>query len=362
MNIKPIDTWSSEIPRPLIISGPCSAETEEQLLDTCKRIKDIGINIMRAGVWKPRTRPNSFEGIGTEALQWIQNVKKELDVEFAIEVANPQHVDEALKHGIDILWIGARSTVNPFTVQDIADSLKGVDIPVLIKNPINPDLALWQGAIERVFGAGINRIGAIHRGFSSFQKTKFRNEPMWQLPIELKRLMPGIPIIGDPSHIAGDREMIYDLSQKMLDLGYDGLMIETHRDPVNAWSDAKQQVSPYMLKEIVKDLNARISNTDDELFTNRLEDIRSRIDQADRELLEVIATRMKLVEQIGEYKKDNNVAIFQVQRWDEVYNTREEWGRALGMDSEFVNKLISLLHDESIKTQTQIMNKNHKKA
>ncbi|MCX2745001.1 bifunctional 3-deoxy-7-phosphoheptulonate synthase/chorismate mutase type II [Mangrovivirga sp. M17] len=357
MDIKPIETWGSKTNKPLIISGPCSAETEDQLLDTCKQIKQLGINVMRAGVWKPRTRPNSFEGIGTEALQWIESVKNELNVEFAIEVANPQHVEEALKHNIDILWIGARSTVNPFTVQDIADSLKGVDIPVLIKNPINPDLALWQGAIERIAGAGIERIGAIHRGFSSFQQSKFRNEPMWQLPIELKRLMPQIPMIGDPSHIAGERDLIYDLSQKMLDLNYDGLMIETHRNPNQAWSDAKQQVSPQQLKEIIQVLNTRIPNTDDESFTNKLEDLRGRIDQSDRELLEAIANRIRLVEKIGDYKKENNVAVFQVKRWDEVYRSREKWGEALGLNSDFVKELVKLLHTESIKTQTRIMNK-----
>lgn len=357
MKFDPINRWSEGVKKPLIIAGPCSAETEDQLLETTKAIKELDISIIRAGIWKPRTRPNNFEGIGLEGLKWIQNVKKEVNVSFAVEVATPQHVDQVLKHGVDILWIGARSTVNPFTVQDIADALKGVDIPVLIKNPINPDLELWLGAIERIYNAGITKIGAIHRGFSSHQKSKYRNMPAWQIPIELKRRMPDLPMICDPSHIAGDRDMIYDLCQRALDMDYDGLMIETHRDPVNAWSDAKQQVSPELLQEILQKLKVRKSASDDDLFNTRLEEIRHQIDDADREILESLANRMSLVKKIGEYKKENNVTVFQVDRWNEIFQSRANWGESFGLDQKYITELYKIIHNESIRKQTEILNR-----
>lgn len=355
LTIDKFESWSPVKERPLIISGPCSAESEEQLLDTCTQLYQEGIRVMRAGVWKPRTRPGGFEGIGKDALGWIQTVKKELGVKFAVEVANPDHVEACLAAGIDILWVGARSTVNPFTVQEIADALKGVDVPVLIKNPINPDLALWLGAIERINKAGITKIGAIHRGFSSFQKTKYRNVPAWQFPIELKREFPDMPLLGDPSHICGNREMLLDVAQKALDLNYDGLMIESHRDPDNAWSDAKQQVTPKRLGEMVRELRPRSAHSSSASFNNFMDEMRDQIDNADREILEALANRMRLVEKIGEYKRDNNVTIFQVDRWNEIYKSRAEWGKSLSLTSDFVEETYKLIHVASIKRQTEIM-------
>lgn len=340
--------------KPLIIAGPCSAESEEQLLNTARALKNLHVDVLRAGIWKPRTRPNSFEGHGIKALPWIQTVKKEVGLPFAVEIATPQHIEEALKHGVDILWIGARSTVNPFNVQEIADALRGVKVPVLIKNPINPELALWIGAIERIYNAGVEHIGAIHRGFSSFQKGKYRNEPLWQIPIELKTLFPDLPLICDPSHIAGKRSFIYDLSQKAMDLNYDGLMIESHLDPDNAWSDAAQQVTPVRLAEILSELKIRQATSDDALFVNKLEEIRSQIDRVDHELIEVLAARMSLVEKLGEYKKENNVAIFQVERWNEVFKSRPEWAAKMKVHEDFVAELFKLIHLESIRKQTEV--------
>ena len=361
-DIAPIESWVDNFQKPLIISGPCSAETEEQLLETCTQLKNIGINIMRAGVWKPRTRPNNFEGIGTEALAWIAAVKKELDVKFSIEVANPQHVEQALKYGIDILWIGARSTVNPFTVQEIADSLKGVDVPVLVKNPINPDLALWMGAFERINNAGITKLGAIHRGFSSQQESKYRNIPLWRLAIDLKSEIPQLPIICDPSHICGNREMLAQVSQKALDLNYDGLMIESHRDPDNAWSDAKQQITPATLKGLLNGLKLRSKDSTNESFKIFLEEMREQIDESDRDILEAINRRMNLVEKIGEFKQENNVTIFQVDRWNEIYRSRAEWAQGMGLDKEFIEEMYKLIHIASIKQQTELISKTATKA
>ncbi len=355
LNIEKLESWSPVKNRPVLISGPCSAETEEQLLETCKSLKDEGIEIMRAGIWKPRTRPNNFEGVGVEALKWVSAVKKELNVKFAVEVANPEHVELCLKAGVDILWVGARSTVNPFTVQEIADALRGTDIPVLVKNPINPDLSLWLGAIERINAVGITKLGAIHRGFGSFQKTQFRNVPAWRLPIELKSKFPEMPIFCDPSHIGGSREMILELSQKALDLNYDGLMIESHRDPDNAWSDAAQQITPKRLGEIVRALKTKTSTSDNTEFINLLEELREQIDESDREILESVARRMSLVEKIGEYKKKNNVTIFQVNRMNDIVKSRKEWGAAMSLTEDFVEELYKIIHITSVKRQTEIM-------
>jgi chorismate mutase len=357
MQLSKMSTWAEGVNKPLIIAGPCSVETEEQLLETSTALKNNGISIIRGGIWKPRTRPNSFEGIGVDGLKWIQNVKKELGgIKFATEVATPQHVEEALKHDIDILWIGARSTVNPFTVQEIADALKGTDIPVLVKNPINPELALWIGALERIHGAGITKIGAIHRGFSSFAKSRFRNIPQWQIALDLKTALPEIPMICDPSHITGNRDMIQEISQKALDLNYDGLIIESHRDPDNAWSDAAQQVTPARLKEIVDALTPRKDTSENSDYLTHLEELRMHIDHADREILEAIANRMSFVEKLGWYKKENNVAVFQVGRWDEVFKSRPDWAEKLKLRKDFISELYKLLHDESIWKQTEIMN------
>lgn len=342
---------------PLYIAGPCSAETPEQLKATALAVQAQGINLVRAGVWKPRTRPNSFEGVGLEALGWIKEIKEETGLAFAVEVANPQHVEAALKHDVDVLWIGARSTVNPFTVQEIADALEGTDKVVLVKNPINPDLSLWQGAIERLAGRNIEKLGAIHRGFSAFGQNSYRNQPLWQIPIELKRLFPELPMICDPSHIAGDSKMIGELSQIALDLNYDGLMIETHPDPVNAWSDAKQQVTPAQLQEIIANLRMRDPASLHPEFMDKLDEIRNQIDQVDRELLESLHRRMELVTRVGEYKREHNLAILDMDRWNDIFETRPEWGKKLKLKRGFVRDLYKLIHQACIKKQTKILNK-----
>lgn len=342
--------------KPWVIAGPCSAESEEQLFGTAKAVAALGIDVIRAGIWKPRTRPNTFEGAGTQAFEWIRNAKASLHVQFAAEVASARHVELALSNNIDILWLGARTTVNPFTVQEISDALQGTDIPVLVKNPVNPDLALWIGAIERISNAGVTKIAAVHRGFSSFRKTRYRNEPAWHIPLELKRSMPDLPLICDPSHIAGDRKVVHELSQKALDLGYNGLMIETHTDPDNALSDARQQLTPLQLKEILASLKIRSTSCDDALFKNKLDELRDKIDSLDRELLDTLATRMKVVNEIGEYKRDNNVTVFQLERWNEIIRTRPEWGQLLELSKDFTEDLYKLIHAESIKNQTNILN------
>ncbi|MCB0479294.1 MAG: bifunctional 3-deoxy-7-phosphoheptulonate synthase/chorismate mutase type II [Crocinitomicaceae bacterium] len=343
--------------RPVVIAGPCSAESEEQVLDIAKQLKDQNIEIYRAGIWKPRTRPNSFEGVGSVGLDWLKLVKQEYGLKITTEVANVKHVYEALKAGVDILWIGARTTVNPFAIQEIADALKGVDIPVLVKNPINPDVDLWQGAIERIAGAGIDKIGAIHRGFSSFDKSKYRNIPKWELPIELRRRMPEIPMICDPSHISGRRDLIEAVSQKSLDLNYDGLMIETHNNPDEAWSDAKQQVSPSQLKEILSNLVLRNVNSKDPALLHDLEELRGQIDAYDKELFKILEERMKVAVKIGEYKKAHNITVLQPERWQEILNKTIEEGKAHDLSSEFVTKLFTAIHQESINKQTKLMRK-----
>jgi chorismate mutase len=356
MKIETLEAWGIGIKKHAIIAGPCSAETEEQLLETSQRIKELGVSIIRAGIWKPRTRPNLFEGIGEDALRWIQNVKKETGLKFAVEVATPKHVYEAIKHNIDVLWIGARSTTNPFTVQEIAEALRGASVPVLVKNPINPDLALWLGAIERISNVGVTKIGAIHRGFSSFKQTKYRNLPVWQIPLELKRQLPDIPLFCDPSHIGGKRELIFDISQNAMDLDYDGLIIETHRDPENAWSDAAQQVTPETLGSIIKNLKFRHPTSKDKDFISVLGELREQIDHVDKELFEILAQRMEIVEKMGLYKKKNNVTVFQKNRWQEISETRSKWAEELGLNPEFMWDLFKLIHDASIKRQEYIMN------
>ena len=356
MKIETIDAWGVGIKKPAIIAGPCSAETEEQLLETARRTKEVGVDIIRAGIWKPRTRPNNFEGIGEEALRWIQNVKKETGVKFAIEVATPKHVYEAIKHNVDILWVGARSTTNPFAVQEIAEALRGADLPVLVKNPINPDLALWLGAIERISNVGVTKIGAIHRGFSSFKQTKYRNLPMWQIPLELKRQLNTIPLICDPSHICGNRDNIFEVSQNAIDLDYDGLIIETHRDPENAWSDASQQITPESLGAMLKNLKYRNPTSKDKDFITILSELREQIDHVDKELFEILAQRMDIVEKMGLYKKKNNVTVFQKDRWQEISESRNKWAEELNLNPEFMWDLYKLIHAASIRRQEHIMN------
>ncbi len=351
-------SWKDELLRPWIIAGPCSAESFDQLYHTTKAIYELGINTIRSGIWKPRTRPNSFEGIGQKALEWIEKIKKELPVQFAVEVATAQHAELALKHGIDILWIGARTTVNPFLVQDIADSLRGTSTPVLIKNPVNPDLDLWIGCIERIANAGITKIGAIHRGFSSFKKTQYRNEPLWQLAIELKRILPHIPLICDPSHIGGDSSMIFSISQKALDLNYDGLIIETHPNPKEALSDPKQQVTPEQLALIINSLKLRKDKCDSVSFKNKLEELRHKIDSIDHDIIENLANRMKVIDEIGEYKLKNEVTILQLERWNEILKSRKSWAKDLKLTPNFVEEVYKTVHSDSIRRQTEIFNKN----
>ena len=337
--------------RPLIISGPCSAETEEQVMATAVALQKIGVKIYRAGVWKPRTKPGGFEGVGTEALTWLKRVKSELGMYTAVEVANAKHVQEALANDVDILWIGARTTANPFSVQEIADSLVGTDIPVLIKNPVNPDLDLWIGAIERIYNAGIHRIGAIHRGFSSSDKKVYRNLPQWHIPIELHRQLPNLPIICDPSHIGGKRELIASISQQAMDLNFDGLIIESHCTPDKAWSDASQQITPEVLQLILDTLVIRETNQ----TTENLTVLRRQIDILDNDLLELLAKRMRVSKEIGTYKKEHNMPILQAQRYDEILKNRIGQAEKMCMDGEFMKTVLMAIHEESIRQQMLIM-------
>ncbi|RPH02131.1 MAG: 3-deoxy-7-phosphoheptulonate synthase [Amoebophilaceae bacterium TMED152] len=357
LNIDPINTWIKNNSDPLIISGPCSAETYDQLRETCKQLKSHGINLMRAGVWKPRTRPGTFEGNGEDALKWIADIKEELDIQFTVEVANTSHIELALKYGIDILWIGARTTVNPFSVQEIADAIKGTDTPVLIKNPINPDLSLWMGALERINTAGITKMGAIHRGFSMTGNSKYRYVPMWKIAIDLKSNIPNLPVICDPSHICGNRDMIFETSQKALDLGYDGLIIESHIDPDNAWSDAKQQVTPEVLSKIKSDLKVKTKKEDDKSYKHLLDEIREGIDDVDKEIVDIISKRIELVKKIGEFKKEQDLTTFQVDRWNEVFKSRMDWAKEKGLEKDFIEDLYKVIHLGSINVQNKIINK-----
>ncbi len=356
MRIEPLQSWVNGYKKPLLIAGPCSVESEQQFAETVAGFDGLPVSFIRGGVWKPRTRPGSFEGHGAVALDWVDKVSKNHPLNFATEVATAEHVQAALAHGVRLLWIGARTTVNPFNVQQIADAVKGHDVAVFIKNPINPDLALWKGAIERFSKVGITKLGAIHRGFHSFQATKYRNPPFWQIPLELKSELPDLPLICDPSHIAGDSELIQEVAQRALDLDYDGLMIESHCNPKTALSDAKQQVSPNHLKQILGDLQLRSSSFSNEQINDELVSIREQIDQVDREILEAIATRMNLVSRIGDYKKENNVAIFQISRWKEIFKSRPKWGEAMNLDPEFTMELYRQIHQQSVKAQTSIFN------
>jgi chorismate mutase len=357
LNLTPVNEWLKKGDKPVIISGPCSAESEEQMMTTAKAIAAIDKNIIfRAGIWKPRTRPNAFEGIGTIGLKWLNMVKAETGMLTATEIANASHAEEALKHGIDILWIGARTTVNPFSVQEIADVLKGTDSKVLVKNPINPDLQLWLGALERINQAGITKLGAIHRGFSTHESTPFRNVPRWEMAIELKTMIPDLPFICDPSHICGNTEFIPYISQKALDLDMQGLMIETHFKPSIALSDAKQQVTPAELKVILSKLVVRKPDSTNAEFINKLDELREAINKIDDQLLSVFMNRMSVVEKIGKYKKDNNVTILQTTRWEELLNDKITQAKAMGLDADFVKQLYILIHEDSIRKQTEIMN------
>lgn len=354
LNILPFDEWCNKGRQPLIISGPCSAESEEQVLQTAKQIEAIGkVKVYRAGIWKPRTRPHSFEGMGEKALIWLKQVQAQTSLKTAVEVAKPRHVELALKHGVDILWVGARTVVNPFSVQEIADALKGVDIPVMVKNPLNPDISLWLGALERINYAGINKLMAIHRGFDFFKKSPYRNVPMWEIPIELKRRFPELPLIIDPSHIAGNRSLLFDISQKALDLDMNGLMIESHINPDEAYTDAAQQITPKRLGEILNKLTVRRKKGNNN-FQHKLEEYRSEIDKLDAELIEILSQRLNMVDEIGRYKLNNNLAIYQVKRWTNILHSRLINGDEHGIDREFLKKILQLMHKESIARQTQI--------
>jgi chorismate mutase len=356
VDLEPISLDGEIFTKPVIIAGPCSAETEEQVLNTAIPLAKMGIKIFRAGIWKPRTRPNAFEGVGSVGLKWLQTVKKETGMKVSIEVANVKHVYEALKYGVDILWIGARTSANPFAVQDIADSLRGVNIPVMVKNPVNPDVDLWIGAIERINHAGIKQMAAIHRGFSSYDKTLYRNVPQWQVPIEFRRRIPEMPILTDPSHICGNREFLFDISQKAMDLNFDGLLIETHCNPDKALSDAKQQVTPEGLKQILDRLIFRDPDIAEDLMLT-LAGLRDQIDKLDDKIINLLEDRMQVSEKIGAYKKDNNITILQTKRWDDMLKTRLQLGSRKGLSEEFIIKLFRSIHQESINHQTSVMNK-----
>lgn len=342
---------------PLIISGPCSAETEEQVMTTARGLANTGkVDIMRAGIWKPRTRPGSFEGIGTKGLPWLQQAKKETGIPVAVEVATAKQVEDALHFDVDVLWVGARTTVNPFSVQEIADALRGVKVPVLIKNPLNPDLELWVGGMERIAKAGIEDLGLIHRGFSSYGNTDFRNAPMWHLAIEMKRRFPNVPMINDPSHICGRRDILQSVAQQAIDLDFDGLIIESHVDPDNAWSDAKQQITPEVLKQMLESIRWRKEDVANEDFHSALEKLRQQINQLDDELLQVLSTRMKVAQKIGEYKKNNDITILQTGRWNEILDRAVSKGNKLGLSDDFVTKYMDAVHMESINQQNKVMN------
>jgi chorismate mutase len=356
IQIDNIKTWGLGYEeKPVLMAGPCSAETEEQVLETAKDLSQRGVKIFRAGIWKPRTRPNSFEGVGSKGLAWLKTVRQEMGMLTTTEVANVKHVYECLKAGVDILWIGARSSANPFAMQEIAEALKGVDIPVFVKNPINPDVELWIGAIERLHQAGIRKIGAIHRGFSSFDQSLYRNTPQWQIPIELKRRIPTMPMICDPSHIGGKRDLLLSISQKAMDLDFDGLMIESHRQPDEAWSDAKQQITPEKLSHLIGQLVMRDAQPAGVSLTT-LEELRFNIDRYDKELMEIFEKRMKESQAIGRYKKENKMTILQAGRWDEVLQKSIILGEKHQLSALFVERVFKAIHQESINKQNAILN------
>jgi len=352
-DIIPLRDWIGQKEEPFIISGPCSAETQMQVLETARSLATIPqVKVFRSGIWKPRTRPSGFEGVGVEGLKWLQEVKSETGLLTAVEVANPKHVDACLKHGIDILWLGARTVVNPFSVQEIADSLKGTNIPVMVKNPLHPDITLWLGALERMNAVGIKKLIAIHRGFYYYKHAMYRNQPMWELPIELKRLAPNLPIICDPSHISGRRDLLLPVSQKALDLEMAGLMIECHINPDQALTDAKQQITPTDLTQLILHLNIRQTSGTVE-FETKLEILRREIDKMDAEFLDILHKRMKIVEEIGQYKKANNITILQIKRWSEIIADRLNIGSKMGFDRDFLLQILQLIHEESIRRQEE---------
>ena len=351
-DIKPIKFCGVDSKRPVVIAGPCSAETEEQVMETAKDLAKNGVRIFRAGIWKPRTKPGGFEGVGSVGLTWLQEVKKETGMLVATEVANKQHVEEALNAGVDVLWIGARTSANPFAMQEIADSLVGADVPVLVKNPVNPDLELWIGAMQRIYNAGIRQIGAIHRGFSAYGKHLYRNMPQWHIPIELRRRMPELTLICDPSHIGGKRELVAPLSQQAMDMGFDGLIVESHCDPDSAWSDKSQQVTPEVLNFILNMLVVR----DTTQTTESLTLLRQQIEQIDNDLLEALSKRMRISREIGQYKKEHSMPVVQTGRYDDILNSRAAAAEELGMNGDFMKTVYQAIHEESVRQQIEVLN------
>ena len=349
-------------PRPSVVAGPCSAESEEQIMETAAGLKDLGINVFRAGIWKPRTHPGSFEGIGSEGLKWMQRAKKEYGLKISTEVASEKHVFECLKFGVDLVWLGARTTANPFLVQEIADALKDTDIPVLVKNPVNPDLDLWIGALERLNRAGIKKLGVIHRGFSTFDKIKYRNDPQWQVAVELRSRYPELPFFVDPSHMAGSKDYIREISQRSLDLGFEGLMIESHCNPSVALSDAKQQLTPPELRDLLyNQIVVREKDSDSPEWKENIDQLRAKIDIIDENILYALGSRMKISRQIGEYKKNNNIAILQTSRWDAILAKVVEAGKEFGLSEKFVKNVFNAIHEASVEAQNDIISGNSSK-
>lgn len=353
MDIQPIFNTDTH---PILIAGPCSAETEEQVLATAHALAGQGIHLYRAGIWKPRTRPDSFEGVGEKGLPWLRRVKEEAGLKVTTEVANADHVEKALAFGIDVLWIGARTTANPFSVQEVADALAGMDVPVMVKNPVNPDLSLWLGAIERLYKAGIRHIAVIHRGFSYYGETRFRNAPRWQIPIEIKRLLPDVQLICDNSHICGRRDTLLEVAQKAMDLNFDGLMTEVHPLPDEAWSDAMQQLTPFQYRELIQALVVRKASSDDPEFLAVIDQLRHQIDEIDEEMIQLLARRMQLAEKIGSFKREKQIAILQTQRWNEVLQKGLRLGEQYGLSQTFMGALLKTIHQESINHQALVMN------
>lgn len=358
MEFLPLNNWIPYTETPLIIAGPCSAESEEQVLQTARRVALVPrVKVFRSGIWKPRTRPGGFEGVGKAGLLWLKKVKAETGLMTTVEVARPEHVEQALEAGIDILWIGARTVVNPFSVQELAEAMTGIDVPVLVKNPVNPDVKLWIGAIERFIKTGHHKIAAVHRGFSQFDKTGYRYPPLWEIPIELMRLMPGLPVICDPSHISGNTSMIKQVSQQALDLEMQGLMIETHIDPSQALTDAKQQLTPTALAEIIDSLVVRYSGTPNEVERD-LEVLRKDIDNIDTQMIDLLARRMEIAREMGQYKYAHNITILQLKRWKELFADRMFKGTNKGLNNKFLANLLRLVHEESIQIQTNVMKRD----
>lgn len=357
LDIVPLYEWGMFTePRPSVVAGPCSAETEEQVMETAKGLKEMGINVYRAGIWKPRTHPGSFEGVGAPGLKWMQRAKKEYGLKISTEVASEKHVFECLKYGVDLVWLGARTTANPFLVQEIADALKDTDIPVLVKNPVNPDIDLWIGALERLNRAGIRKLGVIHRGFSTADKIKYRNDPQWQMAIELRSRHPELPFFVDPSHMAGSKEYIQELSQRSLDLGFEGLMIESHCNPLCALSDAKQQLTPDELSDLLYNkITVRDSDSDSKEWKENIDQLRAKIDILDENLLYTLGARMKVSRQIGEYKRANNVAILQTSRWDKVLAKVVAKGQEYDLPEDFIKEVFNAIHEASVEIQNKVI-------